>query len=198
MMKKVLLLLFLSINLNSFSQEANLFDGKKAKIGFSAGTGNVAFGQLAMSIDYYYKVSMFQAQWYYCLKEKNNWSIDVLFQPQCNITEFKPKDYEPLILTGYEYGLNGGFIYRRNYNDNKISIYALISSGPHFVSGTPSRQANGFIFSDNFNAGINIKTYKNLYLDIRPGFRHISNANTHSPNGGVNSMTMNIGFFATY
>ena len=76
-----------------------------------------------------------------------------------------------------------------------LYLYGLISSGPHYVSGTPERQADGFIFSDNLLLGLNVKLFEKIYLDLRSGFRHISNAGLNHPNGGVNDLVLNGGVF---
>jgi hypothetical protein len=74
----------------------------------------------------------------------------------------------------------------------------LISSGPHYVSAAPHRQSNGFVFSNNLSAGVNLRLYKNLYADLRTGIRHISNAGIKIPNAGVNDMTINEGLMFAF
>jgi hypothetical protein len=94
--------------------------------------------------------------------------------------------------------LNLGFLARENAFRDFLSFYLTISTGPHYVSGTPQRQANGFIFSDNFAGGINVRLTKNLYADLRSGIRHISNAGLRTPNGGVNALTTREGFLLLF
>jgi hypothetical protein len=62
-----------------------------------------------------------------------------------------------------------------------------------FISGTPERQSSGFIFSDNLFIGLDIQLIDNLYMDIRPGFRHISNLGLQDPNWGVHSFVLSGG-----
>ncbi|MBM3441042.1 MAG: acyloxyacyl hydrolase, partial [Bacteroidetes bacterium] len=59
---------------------------------------------------------------------------------------------------------------------------------------TPTRQARGFIFSDNAFGGVNLKCAKHTWIDLRIGFRHISNAGLREPNGGVNNLMLSGGF----
>jgi hypothetical protein len=72
-------------------------------------------------------------------------------------------------------------------------LYAGLSTGPHYVSDAPRRQAPGFLFSDNLIAGLNYAASKVLVLDFRFGARHISNANFKEPNGGVNNLILQFG-----
>jgi len=37
-----------------------------------------------------------------------------------------------------------------------------------------------------------------FYLDLRFGFRHISNAGLSNPNGGINNFVVNIGFISFF
>ncbi|MEP6614086.1 MAG: acyloxyacyl hydrolase [Mucilaginibacter sp.] len=109
-----------------------------------------------------------------------------------------PHDDTGNYLTGYEYGLNVGFLFRKNVAKDLASFYMMLSTGPHYESGTPHRQANGFLFSNNLCAGIDLRVYKTLYLDVRPGIRHISNAKLRVPNAGLNDITFTEGFFAAF
>ena len=179
---------------NTISAQENLiFDNSRHKIGFVSGYGN----QSMLNVLYDYRVCFFQFQYYYSLLGKQTWDLEILAQPQYNITKYKYKDYFTDDLDGYEVGLNIGILIRGNLVKKYLSFYGLLSSGPHYVSGVPRRQANGFIFSDNISIGMNVRLIKSLYLDVRSGIRHISNAKLKSPNGGVNNFIINIGVFTT-
>ena len=149
---------------------------------------------VGMSVRYNYQVTYFQLQYYYTLTQKKNWSLEVLAQPQYNISQFDPKDDFSSTVHGYEFGLNGGILIRKSFSNNAFSLYGLVSAVPHYVSDMPDRQADGFIFSDNIMLGTSIRLFKELQLDIRSGFRHLSNANLKAPNGGVNNFILNVGF----
>ncbi|QKX06975.1 hypothetical protein HN014_19315 [Aquimarina sp. TRL1] len=211
-MKKLSIITLFIVVQFSFSQEDLIFKGKKHKLGFIVGYGAQHLNQLLSNINekdansikefliknkikpdeagldvtYSYEVTYFQAQYYYSLLRKSSWGIDLLSQPQYNLTKYKHLDKAVATIDGYEVGLNVGILIRKNFINDLLSFYALISSGPHYVKGTPARQSDGFIFSDNFVAGLTIKILKDAYIDIRPGFRHISNAGLKYPNGGVN------------
>ena len=204
----------------SYSQGL-IFNGKRNKIGFDFGYGGQNLNMLldkispndaasirnyfisiginpdsaGLAVSYNYKVYFFQFQYYYSFLRKKTWGIDLLVQPQYNITKFRETDNTVEQKKGYETGLNVGVLARKNVWKDFLSFYLLISAGPHYVSGTLERQSKGFIFSDNLSVGINMKLAKRLYLDIRPGFRHISNAGLKQPNRGINTITLNGGFF---
>jgi len=145
---------------------------------------------VGLDVQYFYQVRFFQAQYYYSFLRRRTWGIDILVQPQYNMTNYRHINNILSESKGYEFGINAGLLVRKNIFKDLLSTYLCISTGPHYVSGTPERQANGFIFSDNLLLGFNIKILENTYLDLRPGFRHISNANLTPPNGGINSFVL--------
>jgi len=209
MIKKLLLIAGLNIFLSNFVfAQDTLFNAKRNKLGFVAGTGIQYIGQLignnnhniALRTTYYYNVTFYQLQYYFSLSRKRAFGIDLLVQPQYNLTKYKMYDDDDSTeyLKGHELGLNLGFLFRKNTFSNRLSFYLSISSGPHYVSGTPHRQSNGFVFANNLTAGLNIQVYKSLYADIRTGIRHISNAGMKIPNAGVNDLTVNEGFVVVF
>jgi hypothetical protein len=208
MKRKVLLIL---IGLNAFfintpviAQDSLL----NHKIGFMAGNGIQYIGQLlgnnshaiALNKSYYYQVTFYQLQYSYTISRKKTLDIEILVQPQYNSTKYKvyDEDDDSQFLTGYETGLNIGLLLRKKIVKGLFNYYVLISTGPHYTSGTPHRQSSGFLFSDNLCLGINLKLYKHLYIDIRPGFRHISNLGFKIPNAGVNTMTLAEGLLMNF
>ena len=134
-------------------------------------------------------------QYYWGFLKREKWGLDLLVQPQYNLTKFRHVDKIADEINGYEFGVNTGVFIRRILFEEALYLYVLISSGPHYVSGTPQRQADGFIFSDNFLIGLNVKLLENIYFDFRSGFRHISNAGLNHPNGGVNDLVLSVGVF---
>ncbi|HVE60854.1 MAG TPA: acyloxyacyl hydrolase, partial [Chitinophagaceae bacterium] len=166
-------------------------DKARHKLGFITGYGN----EKAFNVMYTYEVIFFQFQYYYSLLEKKGWGVELLLQPQYNITKYKNGFSGEEKMNGHEFGLNMGFLVRKNIVKGIFSSYVIISAGPHYISGAPERQADGFIFSDNFLAGISVKVFKSVYIDVRGGFRHLSNAGFENPNKGINSLILNTGLF---
>lgn len=188
----VLIILVLAANLNTYGQVSLLRE--RHKWGFEFGYGE----QGSLKVDYFYKVYTLQYQYYFTLLGKEKWALEFLAQPQFNISRFKETNDSETITRGHEYGLNGGFLIRGFFWEDRISPYFVISAGPHHVSGVPDRQAPGFIFSDNSFVGLNIGLMESLYLDLRFGFRHISNAGLQHPNGGINDWVGNAGFVVAF
>lgn len=68
-------------------------------------------------------------------------------------------------------------------------------SGPHYISYKTSKQASGFIFSDNFQAEFRRKLPgRKLEMSFIFGYRHISNANTNEPNNGIDNIMFGFGW----
>lgn len=197
------------------------YDDSKHRLGFVSGFGGQNIDQLlsdmnhndakkirdhmlskgentdspGLSVTYDYQVLFFQLQYYWGFLNREKWGLDLLVQPQYNLTKFRHIDNIANEINGYEFGVNAGVLIKRVLLGEVLYLYGLISSGPHYVSGTPERQADGFIFSDNFLLGLNVKLLENLFFDFRSGFRHISNAGLNHPNGGVNDLVLSGGVF---
>ena len=93
----------------------------------------------------------------------------------------------------FESGINIGLKYSLPINPI-LSISFAGGVGPHFITAETERQAAGFIFSDNIEAGIYIKPPDHDWKFHFTGrFRHISNAGLKRPNGGINNGFILIG-----
>jgi len=172
-------------------EEFKNLNTSKHKIGFDYGLGrNNGLGFTNIDIDRDYELHLFQFQYYWSFFRYKNFGAEALGQPQVNFGRIRSNQGS---RNSIELGLNIGLLLRYNLWKEKMSIYGLLSSGPHFISQTPSRQANNFIFSDNFMGGINYEIKPLLFLDFRVGKRHTSNLNFQSPNGGINTFIINIG-----
>jgi hypothetical protein len=91
-----------------------------------------------------------------------------------------------------EYTLNVGIQMRFNLNE-RLSFFVLGSIGPMISDTETERLAKGFAFSDIIACGVACKV-KNLMFEVRPGLRHVSNANIQKPNSGHNSSTIDFSF----
>lgn len=174
------------------AQEGNIPDNPRHRMGFLVGYGDKY--ELVLKANYEYKVVLFQIQYYYALLKKDKWGIDMILQPQYNVTKYKYETSDPEYRIGFEYGINLGVLFRMNCCGDLLSYYTIISAGPHYISGSIKRQAAGFIFSDNLSIGLNIKLIEDIYLDVRAGYRHLSNANLNQPNIGIDSIILSSGF----
>lgn len=95
----------------------------------------------------------------------------------------------PKIIT--EYVLSVGFIIRYNFNDT-FSSFLMGSIGPMYSDTDTERMTRGFAFSDIAAFGVTMNT-KKITFEIRPGVRHVSNADLRYPNCGYNSATVDFG-----
>jgi len=191
---KVLISFFLFfISSSLVAQENNSFNDSRHRVGFLVGYGTQNFGQLSLEVPYDYEITFFRAQYYYAFIKGDRLSLELLAQPQFNLAQYRHIDYFSNKSNGYEFGLNVGVLIRKNLSMSQMSLYVAISSGPHYVSGTPQRQIDGFVFSNNFSIGVNFRITRHTFLDIRPGFRHISNLDFKKPNGGVNNLVLSGG-----
>jgi hypothetical protein len=115
------------------------------------------------------------------LKGKKN-DLYIYLEPQLVWVHFSPKAGHD-----WEFGSNLGLEYRWNVS-GRTAITAAIGSGPHYVTVRTAQQHRGFIFSDNFTAGLHQRLGNGgLHLDLKLRFRHISNANLAKPNNGIDS-----------
>lgn len=192
--RSILLTVFLAVVFTGQAAGQGSLLHQRHKWGFDLGYGN----QGELNVPYFYQVYMLQYQYFYRITGKEHLSVEFLAQPQFNVSRFRAFDGSPDITRGYEYGLNGGFLIRGLFFDEHVSPYLCISAGPHHVSGVPDRQSPGFIFSDNLFAGLNIGLSDSFCLDLRFGFRHISNAGLQNPNGGINNFFGNGGFVTSF
>jgi hypothetical protein len=167
----------------------------KTMVGLMYGYGTQE--ALGMASDYQYDVIYYQVQYYRSLARWHKTGFELLIQPQYNRSNFIYGDHELRNSYGYEFGLNVGFLLRQYLAEDLITLYLLLSSGPHYASSLPFRQSNGFMFSDNLFFGVTFKLDENIFLDLRPGIRHLSNAGFKRPNGGINNMVINAGLIVT-
>lgn len=98
------------------------------------------------------------------------------------------------VSTAYEMGANLGVRFQTELFP-KLVMGAAIGSGPHFITVKTRMQADGFIFSDNFELGFSYyldENYKTA-LQLKGRMRHISNAGLQLPNWGLDNFFLVIG-----
>ena len=162
----------------------------KHKIGFSYNYGS----QALLSLDYHYQAHLIYIEYYRKLVAKKGWGIDLMLQPQFGTSEFFTMADSVNSVMGQEIGINGGILIHKNIINDVLYLYCKLGAGPHFVSGVPDRQRDGFIFADNAIAGLMVRYKKEGYAYFGIGIRHISNAKLTSPNGGINTTMFQAGW----
>jgi len=111
--------------------------------------------------------------------------LTFFLEPQFNPVT-NPKD-------DYEFGVGLGFQYQYPIME-KMSLYALGSVGPHYISVVTEDQANGFVFSDMVGAGLYFHLTDKSAINVGYRFRHLSNGDTVKPNTGIDSHFGVIGY----
>jgi len=95
--------------------------------------------------------------------------------------------------SAFEAGLNMGIRYQQPLF-GPVIMNAAIGSGPHYITLNTESQAEGFIFSDNFEIGFSyLRPDKKWSYNLRGRFRHISNAGFKYPNLGLDNFFIIIG-----
>lgn len=108
-------------------------------------------------------------------------------------TQFAQALIPPELELEFELGINLGIAYQVPISQ-RLSMSGAIGTGPHFITVDTRRQADGFIFSDNFELGVfyRLKEFDTL-ISVRGRYRHVSNAGLQSPNGGIDNFFMVFG-----
>ena len=97
--------------------------------------------------------------------------------------------------TAYELGLNLGVRFQTEILP-RLVMGAAIGAGPHFITVETRMQADGFIFSDNFELGFSYyldPDFKTTAINLKGRFRHISNAGLQLPNWGLDNFFLVLG-----
>lgn len=176
-----------------FTQNESAADTHRSRFGIQYGHAVKEMPWSNLDIPYDYEASLLQLQYFYALKTGRSFAFDIVVAPQYNTTTFRKVNADSEFYDGYEVGLTAGISPRIHVGDGVLGFYLLITSGPMYVSGTPDRQAEGFNFSSTAATGIHIRILKKAYMDLRTGFRHLSNARLKEPNGGVNNLVWSVG-----
>ena len=174
------------------AQEPGIELQYRHRTGLNIGYGNQKIGGFEIDSEHDYEVLLIQAQYHYRLAQKKYGDLDLLLLPQYNISKYKstmdrPKNH------GYEVGISAGLQLSNEIIHNKMDGYLMVAFGPHFVSGVPDRQSEGFIFSDTIAVGLLIKLMDTIFINIKVAVRHISNAGLKKKNAGVNNLIFSSG-----
>ncbi|TDE42247.1 hypothetical protein E0I26_13930 [Flavobacterium rhamnosiphilum] len=175
----------------------------KIELGF-----NYGFGSELKNDDYTYSNSYYKLHLYYTLKKTKRFKYEILLQPELNFATHQllnPNFVQPddpnyiekrerytKLKDIKEYVLNIGFLMRKPIF-KKASVYVLGSVGPMIIDTETERLSKGFAFSNVVALGITFKLNK-ITVDVRPNFRHVSNAGLQSLNSGYDTTNIDFGF----
>ncbi|OFX17477.1 MAG: hypothetical protein A2033_12145 [Bacteroidetes bacterium GWA2_31_9] len=166
---------------------------QKKKLGFAY---DFALTQQNLLYEYEtYKPQLFQLIYSYSLTKenrKNFWGINII--PQINSVVITNKFHES---HDFEFGTNVEVSFNHIVG-KRVLFFVAIGTGPHYISHNRGRQAGGFLFSDNFIAGIRYKLDEDYEFKLHIKFRHMSNANLKLPNWGINNWMVGFTFLKNF
>jgi len=111
------------------------------------------------------------------------------FEPQVNPVQLiSPTEVKQNLEIGINVGLQQNFILHP-----KFHVYIMAAVGPHYFTAQTLRQSAGFIFSDCMGIGMYYFIHQRLAINLNYRIRHLSNADTRSPNFGINTNNYHIG-----
>lgn len=199
MYKKIFFILIIVFGYQTFYAQDKW---SKVKLGVDYGFGN----ELKNS-DYTYTNNYYKLQLYYTVKQTKRFQYEILLQPELNFARHQLLNFyfvqpdDPNYIEKRErytklkdikeYVLNIGFLMRKPIFKT-ASIYLLGSVGPMYTDTETERLSKGFAFSDVLAIGFTFKINK-IEFDIRPNFRHVSNAGLQSSNSGYNTKNIDFG-----
>lgn len=183
-MKKFLLLLLIMIPLLGYTQT------EKRSIGFSYGNGFDYTDQ-----DYLHLNNYFRANYYQTIKTYGKYShLQYAVEPEINFVRHRDAG-ERFRQNQIETSVTIGIISRHYLGcDRKWSVYGILGTGPAYLDTDSERQSHGLAMINTVGVGIS-RPVQDVVLELRPNFRHISNAGFNSPNRGLD--TFNIQFTVT-
>tara|TARA_R110000787_G_scaffold19396_6_gene58267 strand:+ start:1673 stop:2353 length:681 start_codon:yes stop_codon:yes gene_type:complete len=204
---KYILVLFLFVFTFTYGQREKDSIRKLKKIGIlynSAKQNNALF----FDKDYNYKTDVIKVQFFYNLKDWEQWDFNLILQPQVQIAnhqllnlffvgpeednyqELRDKFTQKKTISLYAFEL--GFQLRRKIFKN-ISFEVTLGLGASYIDVETERLAQGFTFIENFSLGLAYSFNKSeLYIGSNLG--HVSNFNIQLPNSGYNILGFEIGY----
>lgn len=185
-------LLFTCMNLWTTVTVHAQVKNKPESIGLYLGAGGQWFGLVPHITPYQYDVLMLHLSYSYTVKHWNNALMDVLGELQAGRVRFGEPSGPPWKMAG-EFGAAIGLRQLFYFRNESLGSYLMLLSGPFHISDSPQRQVAGFLFDNHAYCGLIIKLDDRLLLDMRLGWRHLSNAGIKEPNGGINTIVLQLG-----
>lgn len=187
-MRKFFTLFFAIIALSSHAKDSTLVSRHKLGLNFGAMQSNYPE-------KYIYDATYFQVQYNYTFARVGHFDFEVIVSPQYNTTYYSTDYTRTAFERSYELGFTAGINVRFNMWKERLFVSAMGIIGPMYTPHMPARQGTPLNFSDNLAVAIGAKFWKRYILDLRMGYRHMSNAGFNPPNYGLNSHWVTIGVY---
>lgn len=175
-----------------------LFSEARAQVGEAPqkrvcwGVGFAIGGQRLLTVDYRYRIGVLIPEMRKIVRERGAWRWEAIVQPQWVFASRRVDGISMGKDRPWELGLSGGLSLGRCRPPSVAQPYLGMAIGPHFLSASIPRQSAGPTFCSQLFAGIRHPLVSHLEIDLRGGFRHVSNAGMSSPNGGINHSFMGV------
>jgi hypothetical protein len=166
------------------------------------------FGNEFKNNNYTYTNQYYKLQLNYLIKNTKCFKYELVIQPEFNLVTHQlinpffitPDDPDYIekrerfskMYTINQYVLNLGLVLRKPISKS-VSFFFLASTGPMISDEETERLSKGFAFTNVIALGVSFKV-QNFLLDLKPSFRHVSNAGLSSPNIGFNTKNIELGF----
>jgi len=153
------------------------------------GTG----GQSLLSVDYRYRIFVIAPEWRVVVRERGGWRWEAFLLSQFVGVLNRPAGLRPAVVRPWEAGLGAGLTLGRGAASGRWMGYLGVGSGFQYVSAPMPRQSSGPAFCSQLFAGMRCRLGRRCRVDLRGGFRHVSNAGMSSPNGGIDNSFLQVG-----
>lgn len=196
---KVFIILILALFSSPFYPQDKV---SKIQLGFSYGLGDEFNNS-----NYTYTNQSLKLQLYYRIKYSKKFNYEIVLQPELNFARHQllnidfvgPDEPDYMVKREKytklkdvkEYVFNIGFLVRKPVFTS-ASLYVLGSIGPMITNTETERLSKGFAFADVLAIGFTFKVYK-VTFDVRPNFRHVSNAGFQKVNSGYTTKNIDVG-----
>lgn len=189
--------MILLVNFNILLAQPDSTKESYPRFGVSFGYGNQLMKIFGVGIDlnvkYLYEVYLFEVNYITPFYTGESWNVESLLNLVYGYSNFKSDLNNREKIKSSEVGINSGFLIKKNIWDDNLKIYFASSLGLIYAEALPERQLSGIMFCGNYSVGLQIKLNRNHFIDLRTGFRHLSNAGLRKPNGGINNWIVNFG-----
>jgi hypothetical protein len=150
-------------------------------------------GQALMAVDYRHRIVVLAPERRVVLRLWGRWRWEGMVQPTVVRVIGWTEDSRLKEGHPWEMGVSGGLLLGRSGSGGRLFPYVGPGFGVHYLWLSVPRQSRGPAFCSQLYGGVRVSVADCWALDVRAGFRHVSNAGMSSPNGGINHCVLRVG-----
>ena len=158
--------------------------------------GGQWFGLVPLRTPYEYQLTGLQLSYGHALSGSKHTVLDLVSELNAGLVRFGEPKGPPWKRAG-EFGMAFGLRAGALLNGGRTMLHSMFLLGPHHISDSPNRQAPGFVINSAAFTGVMMPITYQSSIDLRLGWRHLSNAGIREPNGGTNTIMVQVGFVFT-